>query len=170
MDLTTKEIGTLAVFTLFIAFWSFIFVPQFQLWIQQTDSPNPIFFYPTFNAVYIVLFTFLTYMLLRILGKRGKFTDLLVPAFRLGLAGFVLLWMIPDLVAPPYLVTMDGQLLKTHPLWAAVSDSFWYTILQAYVPSSAMYVTLYFGVPVAMFVVVLLLVSPKQLASLVKKL
>jgi predicted cobalt transporter CbtA len=170
MDLTKKELSSLAVFALFLAFWSYVFVPQFQKWIREWSSPSPLFFYPLFNVVYVVMFSFLTYMLLIILGKKGTFRGLMVSAFRYGIAGFVLLWMIPDLIAPPYLVTMEGELLTAHPLWPAVADSFWYTVFQPYVPASMMYLTVYFAVPVLMFLFVLLLVSPRRLAKLVKEL
>jgi len=109
-------------------------------------------------------------MLLKVLGGRKKFGDLAMSAFRYGMAGFILLWMIPDLIAPPYLITMEGELLKSHPLWPAVSDSFWYTILQPYVPSSMMYVTVYCVVPTLLFLAVLLIVSPRRLAKIVREL
>jgi len=169
-DLTKQELGSLAVFAVFLAFWSYFFVPQFQTWIQEWTSPSPLFFYPLFNIVYIIMFSFLTYMLLIILGKKGNLLSLVVSAFRYGIAGFILLWMIPDLIAPPYLITMEGELLTAHPLWPAVADSFWYTILQPYMPTSAMYLAVYFAVPVLMFLAVLLLVSPRRLAKLVKEL
>jgi len=171
MDLTKQEIVSLIIFAGFMAFWSFILVPQFQVWIQELPEPNPLIFYPLFNVVYIFLFSFLTYVLLRTLGKKKQaFTELATSAFRYGLAGFILLWMIPDLIAPPYLITMEGELLKSHPLWPAVSDSFWYTLLQPYVPKSTMYFAIYYVVPVLMFLTVLLLVSPKRLAKIVKEL
>jgi hypothetical protein len=170
MDLTKKELSSLAVFALFLAFWSYIFVPQFQIWIREWSSPSPLLFYPLFNIVYIVMFSFLTYMLLIVLGKQGSLQSLMISAFRYGIAGFILLWMIPDLIAPPYLITMEGELLTTHPLWPAVSDSFWYTILQPYVPASIIYLAVYFVVPVLMFLFVLLLVSPRRLAKIVKEL
>jgi len=170
MDLTKKELCSLAVFALFLAFWSYVFVPQFQTWIREWSSPSPLFFYPLFNIVYVVMFSFLTYMLLMILGKKGTLQSLMISAFRYGIAGFVLLWMIPDLIAPPYLITMEGELLTAHPLWPAVADSFWYTVFQPHVPASTMYLTVYFGVPVLMFLFVLLLVSPRRLAKLVKEL
>jgi hypothetical protein len=170
VDLTKSEILSLLMFMGFIAFWSFMFIPLCQVWIQETVEPNPILFYPIFNVVYVILFTFLTYMLLRVLGKPGSLIDLLGPAFRYGLAGFILLWMIPDLIAPPYLITFQGVLLKNSPLWAAVSDSFWYTLLQPYIPQCFMYCTVYFVIPLLMFLAVLLLVSPRQLARLVQKL
>jgi len=170
IDLTSKEINSLVVFALFLAFWSYIFVPQFQIWLHEWSSPSPLFFYPLFNVVYIAMFSFLTYMLLIVLGKQGSLKSLMVSAFRYGIAGFILLWMIPDLIAPPYLITMEGELLTAHPLWPAVSDSFWYTILQPYVPAPMMYLAVYFAVPVSMFLFVLLLVSPRRLAKLVKQL
>ena len=170
VDLTRKELSSLAMFTLFLAFWSYFFVPQFQIWIREWSSPSPLFFYPLFNIVYVAMFSFLTYTLLIILGKKGNLQSLMVSAFRYGIAGFILLWMIPDLIAPPYLITMEGVLLTAHPLWPAVADSFWYTILQPYVPASMMYLTVYFAVPVLMFLFVLLLVSPRRLAKLVKEL
>jgi|GEM_PF-4234522 len=170
MDLTTKELSSLVVFALFLAFWSYVFVPQFQTWILEWSSPSPLLFYPLFNIVYIIMFSFLTYMLLMVLGKQGNLRSLVTSAFRYGIAGFILLWMIPDLIAPPYLITMEGELLTSHPLWPAVADSFWYTIFQPYVPVSMIYLAVYFGVPVLMFLVVLLLVSPRRLAKLVKEL
>jgi hypothetical protein len=60
--------------------------------------------------------------------------------------------------------------LKTHPLWPAVSDSFFYSLLQPYVPPQFMYATVYCLVPILMFLVVLLLVSPNSLRRLVKEL
>jgi len=170
MDLTKKELISLVVFALFLAFWSYVFVPQFQNWIHEWSSPSPLLFYPLFNIVYVAMFSFLTYMLLIVLGKQGSLRSLVASAFRYGIAGFILLWMIPDLIAPPYLITMEGELLMSHPLWPAVADSFWYTILQPCVPASMMYLAVYFGVPVLMFLVVLLLVSPRRLAKLVKEL
>ena len=172
VDLTKEEVYSILIFAVFMAFWSFMFVPQFQLWVQEVPEPNPLFFYPLFNAVYIMLFAFLTYMLLRVLGAGGRrdFWDIATSAFRYGLAGFIFLWMIPDLIAPPYLITMEGELLKTHPLWPAVSDSFFYTLLEPHVPAQSMYVTVYYVVPILMFLAVLILVSPRKLAKLVKEL
>jgi len=170
MDLTKEELISLAVFAAFMALWSYVFVPMFQTWIGELDSPSPLLFYPLFNVVYIVMFSFLTYMLLIVIGKHGDLRELVTSAFKYGVAGFILLWMIPDLIAPPYLITTEGELLTSHPLWPAVSDSFWYTIIRPYVPTSLMYLAVYFGVPVTMFLVVLLLVSPRRLAKLVKEL
>jgi len=170
MDLTREEIGSLIIFTLFIGCWSYFVVPNFQFWIQDMVDPNPLFFYPLFNVVYVILFTFLVYMLLKVLGTKKNLWELLKSSFKYGLAGFILLWMIPDLIAPPYLITMEGELLKTHPLWPTVSDSFWYTLLSPYVPASMMYMAVYCGVPILMFLTVLLLVSPRRLAKIVKEL
>jgi len=171
MDLTKQEINSLIIFATFLAFWSFILVPQFQIWIQELPEPDPLMFYPLFNIVYILLFSFLTYVLLRTLGKKKQdFSELATSAFRYGLAGFILLWMIPDLIAPPYLITMQGELLKTHPLWPAVADSFWYSLLSPLVPISMMYFSIYFCVPTALFFLVLLIISPHKLAKIIREL
>ncbi|MEM4727310.1 MAG: hypothetical protein QXD04_03550 [Candidatus Bathyarchaeia archaeon] len=170
MDLSSDEVKALIAFAAFIFFWSFILIPSLQSWIQSIPSPDPLLFYPLFNIVYLLLFSALVYLLLLSLGGRVSLTATISQAFRYGLAGFILLWMIPDIVAPPYLITREGELLTAHPLWPTVGDAFWYFLLQPYIPKEWMYTAVYIAIPIMLFLIVALLVTPKTLAKLVKNL
>jgi hypothetical protein len=169
LDLTRSEVKAILFFAAFMAVWSFIVVPWFQGIIQSQENPDPLFWYPAFNLVYLVLFGFLAYSLLLALGYRGS-SDVFWSAFRYGLAGFIILWMIPDIVAPPYLITREGELLTQHPLWPTVGDSFWYAVLSPHIPKEQIYAAVYFYVPIILFITAALIASPKLLAKLVREL